>query len=204
MATVKATMIAAGNTVEADEAITALNLANDNVFIIGEPTLTPTAGELTALAAWVNGGGILLMFADSSNTGLPALNNIAAGIGSALSWSGDVSASPTLGGGNFATTGPPFNIVGSVLDASPGTGVHGGTVLANQYLNYQALGAGFIFAFADRSDHNVFNPTNGTVNGQLFLNIVGGAGAGTPAVPEPTTLVLTALGLGGIIRRRLR
>jgi len=202
MSIVRASVIAAGNTVEADEALTAGNLSNDNVLVIGEPTSTPTAGELAALQSWVSGGGILLLFADSGNSGLPALNNIASGIGSSLSWSGSVSSIPTLAGGNFASTGPPFNIVGQALGTSPGTTVLGGTLLATDYIRYQALGSGWVFGFSDRSDHNTFNPDNTTVNGQLFLNIVGGHA--TSAVPEPTTLVLTALGLGGIIRRRLR
>lgn len=200
MATLKATMIAAGNTVEADEAITAANLSNDNLFVIGEPTLTPTAGELTDLQAWVNGGGILLMLADSGNSGLPALNNISAGIGSSLAWGGSASSNTPLAGGVFATDGPPYNIVGQLLDITPGTTVAGGTSLNGDYLRYQQMGLGFVFGFADRSDHNTFAPTNANTNGQLFLNLAAG-GSGQP-VPEPSTLFLTGLGLASLIRRR--
>jgi hypothetical protein len=200
MATLKATMITAGHTVEADEAITGPNLSNDDLFVIGEPTSTPTIGELGDLQAWVTGGGILLMFADSGGTGLPALNNIAAGIGSSLAWGGSASSNPPLAGGNFATDGPPFNIVGQALDISPGTAVAGGTSLTGDYLRYQQVGLGFVFGFADRSDHNVFAPTNANTNGQLFLNLAAG-GSGQP-VPEPTTLSLTGLGLAYLIRKR--
>lgn len=201
MSTLKATMIAAGHTVEADEAITALNLSNDNLFIIGEPTSTPTAGELADLQAWVTGGGILLMFADSGNTGLPALNNIAAGIGSSLAWGGNASSNTPLAGGVFATDGPPYNIVGQMLDISPGTAVtSGGASLSGDYLRYEQVGLGFVFGFADRSDHDVFAPTNANTNGQLFLNLAAG-GSGQP-VPEPTTLSLTGLGLAYLIRKR--
>ena len=198
MATLKATMISAGHTVEADGAITAPNLSNDNLFVIGEPTSTPTIGELGDLQAWVNGGGILLLFADSADSGLPDLNNIAAGIGSSLTWGGGASSNTPLAGGNFATDGPPYNIVGQLLDFSPGTAVASGTSLSGDYLRYQQLGLGFVFGFADRSDHNVFAPTNANTNGQLFLNLAGPA----QPVPEPTTLSLTGLGLAYLIRKR--
>src|SRR5688572_5602936 len=131
MSTVRAAAIAAGHTVEADESLSAINLANNTHLVIGEPGVTPGAADLAALQSWVFGGGILMMFADSGASGLPALNNIAAGIGSALSWSGSISSTPTLAAGNFASEGPPYNSVGASLDTSPGTPViSGGNILA--------------------------------------------------------------------------
>lgn len=196
MSTVKASAIAAGHSVEADAALSAANLANDTHFVIGEPTVTPSASELADLASWLAGGGILMMFADSSNSGLPALNNIASGIGSALSWSGSISSGSTLASGNFATEGPPYNLVGQSLATTTGTPViSGGTPLAGNYIRYEQVGAGYVFAFADRSDHNFFTPNNTTVNGKLFLNILNGAGA--PSVPDAGS-AFSLLGLSAI------
>ena len=87
MSSLKGVMTAAGHTVEADEAITAANLANDDIFVMGEPT-TPTAGEIADLLSWLNGGGILLILADSAGTGEAGANATASGIGSVLSWGG--------------------------------------------------------------------------------------------------------------------
>jgi hypothetical protein len=201
MSIIKGIITAAGNTVEADEAITAGNLSNDQVFIMGEPVSTPTGSELTTLASWVNGGGILLLLADSGNTGLPALNNISSGIGASLVWGGS-SSNTALAGGNFASTGPPFNIVGQLLTDSPGTAVTGGTALAGNYLAYQQFGSGWIFGFADRTDHDVL-VSPGNTNAKLFLNIVGGTAS---SVPEPSTGLLLIGGLAGLLgfRRQTR
>lgn len=207
MSTLKATAIGAGHTVEADEAITAGNLANNTHFVFGEPTVSLTAGELSTLTTWVSGGGILLLLADSGNSGLPALNNIAAGIGSALNWNGSAGSSGLLAGGNFATTGGPFNIVGSSLSLSPGTAVvAGGIALAGDNLRVEQIGAGYVFGFSDRSDHNVFSPTNANVNGQLFLNILAGPGGNPPVPDSGSSAVLLALGLGllAFARNRVR
>ncbi|HSP70021.1 MAG TPA: PEP-CTERM sorting domain-containing protein [Bryobacteraceae bacterium] len=200
MSTLKGILTAAGNTVEADEAITVGNLSNDQLFVIGEPTSTPTAGELTTLASWVNGGGILLLLGDSGNSGLPGLNNISAGIGGSLTWSGS-SSGAALAGGVFASTGPPFNIVGQSLAETPGTAVGGGTALAGSLVQYQHLGSGWIFGFADRSDHNV-NVSSGNVNAQLYLNLAGGTPSSS--VPEPSTGLLLLGGLAGVLGAQRR
>lgn len=133
---------------------------------------------------------------------LAAPISILAGIGSSIVGGGS-PVNGALAGGIFATTGPPFNIVGSSLTTTPGTAVTGGTSLAGSYLHYQAIGSGFVFAFADRLDHNVFATSASNVNGQLFLNLANGAGEPEP-VPEPATLSLLGLGLfgAGVARRR--
>jgi len=106
--------------------------------------------------------------------------------------------------------GPPYNIVGQSLAVTPGTAISGGTVLAGDYIRYEAKGSGHIFAFGDRSDHNYFNPGTGNVHGQLFLNIVNYAGGQAPGpdgvIPEPATVSL----VGGAVlvllalRRKLK
>ena len=135
-----ATAIAAGHTIEADESISAVNLANDTHFVLGEPTVTPSGPQLADLSAWVQAGGILLMYADSGGSGLPALNNIASGIGSSLAWGGSISSGATFVGGNFATEGPPYNLVGQSLSTTPGTPVvSGGTALAGDYIRFEQI-----------------------------------------------------------------
>jgi len=195
-ATIKNTMMLAGHTVEANEAITAANLANNEMFIIGEGLFTPNAAELTDLANFVNAGGALLVFTNSNFTGGPAGNGILSGIGSGMSFtSAFVNAVGPLQAGNFATEGPPFNIVGQNLAVSPGNIVNGGTTLYGVGLHFEQIGSGFLYAFGDRYDHNVFGPNNANTNGQLFLNIAEGV---QQQAPEPTTLSVLVMGLAAL------
>lgn len=200
--TIRNTMIGAGHTVEADGAITAANLANDDVFVIGEASSTPGAGELADLGAFVTGGGVLLLLADSYGTGVPGANGILSGIGSSLSFNSNSASSGALAGGIFATDGPPYNIVGQSLNVTPGSTALGGTTLAGGYLHYEKLGNGYIFAFGDRIDHDVFAPTGANVNGQLFLNIAAYEGD-ICTIPAPAGLLLASIGMGlvGWLRR---
>ena len=205
MSTLKAAMIGAGNTVLADSAITAGNLAGDNVFVIGEALSSPTAAEGTALANFVNGGGILLVLFDSGCSGCVGGNAALADVGSTMSASGANPVVAPFPGGIFATTGPPFNLVGQTLDTSPGSAIAGGIDIAGTYVAYQHIGSGFVFAFADRSDHNTFSPDNTHTNGKLFLNIVGSAAV--VATPEPATGWLIGAGMGMLalgLRKRSR
>ena len=190
MSVLNASMIGAGHTVEADEAITAGNLANNDIFVVGEATGTPSGGELASLGAWVSAGGILLVLTDSGATGVPGGNGILSGILSGLSFGGSSPSVAAFPGGNFATTGGPFNLVGLLLGVTPGNEVLGGTPLAGDYIAYEALGGGHVFAFGDRSDHNFFGA--GSTNHNFFLNIADFAD-GPAAVPEPATLALLGL-----------
>ena len=199
--TINALMVANGNVVTADEAITAANLAVAQVAVIGEAAVIPTAAELTDLSNWVNAGGRLIVLADSGNSGLAGNNAIFAGVGTSMVEGGDPSLA-AFAAGNFATEGPPFNIVGQFLNTTPGTAITGGTMLAGTYVEFQQVGAGFVYGFADRSDHNFFDPSASNTNGQIFLNIVGGQAV----TPEPGTLVMFGsglVGLAGIFRRKL-
>ena len=203
---VAAMMTGAGHTIEPDGLITAAGLANDDLFVIGEGLQSPTAAEIADLANWVRGGGCLLVFTNSNFSGGDAGNDILTGIGSSMSFSSDsINAMGPFQGGNFATTGPPFNLVGQNMGVTPGNIVSGGTLLygtavpADSGVHVEQLGAGFVYAFGDRYDHDFFSPSAANNNGRLFLNIA------QHHVPEPSTLSLVALGLCGLFfhsRRR--
>jgi hypothetical protein len=204
MATLNSTLTTAGHTILPNGPISAATLAAMDVFVIGEASAAPTAPELSDLGTWVSGGGILLVLFDSSCSGCTGGNAVLSGLGTGMTASGSASGG-TLVGGNFATTGPPYNLVGQTLVTSPGTAISGGTSLAGSYLHYVGLGSGYVFAFGDRLDHNIFAPTSSNVNGRLFLNIVGGAGGSGGEIPEPSTMLLLAgglLALGWLGRRR--
>lgn len=204
MATLNSTLTSAGHTILPNGAISAASLAAMDVFVIGEASSAPSGVEMSDLSAWVSGGGILLVFFDSSCSGCTGGNAVLSGLGTGMSASGG-AAGTTLVGGNFASEGPPYNLVGQSLGSSPGTAISGGTSLAGSYVHYAMLGGGYVFAFGDRLDHEVFSPTASTVNGRLFLNIAGGAGGGGGGeIPEPTTTMLLAGGLAalGWLRRR--
>lgn len=205
MSTTKTTMTSRGHTVFADAAITAANLLNYDVFIIGQGTQNITGAEAATLGAWVSGGGRLVTLWDSGNSGNPFNNSIMTALGLALQGGpGAAGGSTAFVGGNFATAGGPFNIVGQSLSTSPGSAISGGSALASDWLRFQGLGSGFAFAFADRSDHNIFAPSAANDNGKLLINIVESS---TSVVPEPSTYLLVASGLAGLLlvaRRRNR
>ena len=188
MSILRAALIAAGHTIRPDAAISSAELAADNIFVIGEAASTPNSTEMAALSAFVNGGGILLVLTDSGASGVAGANAIFAAIGSALLFSGtSPSASPFPA--DIFTNGPPFNIVGQTLTTSPGNEISGGTTLAGSFIHYQQIGAGYVFGFGDRSDHNFAVPDSTTANGRLFLNIAAAAGqAQVPASEIVPTL----------------
>lgn len=194
MATMRNTAIGAGHTVEADSAMTPGNLANDTHYVLGEPAV-PSGAEITALNNWVRGGGILMLLVDSGDSGGAGARAVLGGIGSSITINAQgAPVNGPLQPGIFASEGPPYNIVGQTLAVTPGTEAAGGNMLAGTYVRWERLGSGYVFAFADRLDHNFFNPTPGNVNGKLFLNIL--------QAPEPGSLAL--LGLGSLLAMRRR
>lgn len=207
--TINSLMTGTGNTVEANSALTAANLAGDQVYIIGEGTRTLTATETADLLAWVQGGGRLLVFTDSSFTGGASANSILSSLGSTLFVnSAFTNAVGPAQAGNFATEGGPYNIVGQYLTVSPGNlvTVGGGTMLYPDELGVQQIGQGFVYAFGDRWDHNFAAPSAANTNGELFLNIVNGSPP-SAVVPLPAAIwsgaaLLGALGLGRARRRK--
>ncbi|MBE3070570.1 MAG: PEP-CTERM sorting domain-containing protein, partial [Planctomycetes bacterium] len=205
---IKSLMTASGHIVEADEAMTADALADNQMWLIGAAASVPGDAEMTALSTWVHAGGTLLVLADGGGTGVASGNTILPGIGSHMVFSVTNESEETapLAGGIFATEGPP-SIVGQNLLTSPSAAVSGGTVLAGSasrsYIEYEALGFGYVFAFGDRSDHDA-KLTSGDVNGKLFLNLAAGSRG---IIPEPLTALGLMAGIGGLagyLRRRRR
>lgn len=204
------TLEARSHTVEADGALTAANLADDTVFVIGEATRTTTAQETTDLLNWVLGGGRLLLTVDSgglSGSGVAAGNAILAALGSALSFGPNDAVNGPLQAGNFLTESGPFDIVGGTLQTTRGTQVLGGTSLADTYVAFEAMGAGFIYAFGDHLQNNLFPNTATAANGQMHINLVEGQAQpqeSRPDIPAPATLALVGMRLAGLgfLRRR--
>jgi hypothetical protein len=182
MSNLKSILEAEGNIVLPDSEITPANLAVCGTYVIGEAANTPTAQEIADLSAFVTSGKLLLIFTNSHCTGCVGANAILSGIGSTISVSTSFREPvPTILGGIFASEGPPYNIVGQAILTSPGNLLAGGTQIVDQFINWEMLGQGYVFVFADRIDHN-FLVQPGSSNAHMFLNI---ANHGTQPAPVP-------------------
>ena len=204
MTKIKGAMLAAGNRVESDGAITDAALKSSSVYVIGEPTATPTAAELASLREFVKNGGLVLLFGDTG-IDLPTYNNLLTGIGSTISFiPTTIGTTSALVDGQF--TQNPSKISGNTLSVTSGNGMTGGTLIDNNYVRYEPIGAGYVFVFGDRIDHNdVISDTNT----KLLLNVVSIAAEQVFPIPaiSPAGLLLLALLLAGagaapLLRRR--
>jgi hypothetical protein len=220
-----------GTTFDFTNTLTSSFFSGVNVAIFGVATsdgsaITPlTASEQTALLNFVLGGGTALIFADNSefNANAPAAN------ASLLSPFG-VSVTGTLTGVVNApilnSTGPltsPY-AVSQFATNYPGyfSNTGGGTVLADLNDNpaepaivrfapgQLGTGSGAVVFFSD-SDAMVAGDSLTSTNLNLILNAFAMTQTADPeistdsVVPEPSTLPLVGLALGGlaVIRRRL-
>jgi hypothetical protein len=163
----------AGFVIRPDEAISARALRECRVFVIGEPRQAPTEAEMADLKAWVQGGGRLLLLADSGFSGGAANNAILAALGSSLKFTMSDCSNAPLRPGNLASEGPPHALVGLTMKVTPGAEAVGGAELAGTYLRFEKVGRGFVYCFGDRLDHDSNIQANDpeTVNLRVFLNI---------------------------------
>jgi hypothetical protein len=182
--------------VEAPGAIDAAGLAHLDAMVIGEPKRAPSGDEAAALAAFVRGGGVLILLGDTGGTG--ELNGILGSIGSALSFSGNPPANAALSPGAPATDGPPYALAGQSLAVSTGLAVTGGLALAGTYARYERLDAGIVYAFGDRVDHNSLAADAGSVNSRLFVNALAPTLAAVPT-PVPGLSPFAVVLLGGAV-----
>ena len=198
MTKIKTAMQDAGYRVDGDGAINIAALRVSGVYVIGEPAATPTAAELAMLQQFVRDGGMILVFGDTG-INLPTYNNLLAGIGSTIAFAiptiGTTSALPV---GQF--TQSPWNISGRTLTVTSGNSTTGGTLIDNNYVRFQQIGAGYVVVFGDRIDHDeVISDTNT----KLLLNIVSfaiGPPVQIPAVPAMGLVLMSWLlaGLGAV------
>jgi hypothetical protein len=200
MTKIKVAIQNAGHRVEADGVISDYMLQNCGVYLIGEPTATPSAAELALLRQFVIGGGMIFIFGDTG-IDLPTYNNLLVGIGSGISFMpATIATTSALPAGQF--TQHPWNISGSTLSVTGGNATSGGTLVDNNYVRYDKLGAGYVVVFGDRIDHDdVISDTNT----KLLLNIVNLAIEPLVQVPavSPMVLVLASLLLAGLGAVRL-
>jgi hypothetical protein len=204
MTNIKTAMQNAGHRVDGDGAITGAALKLSSAFLIGEPIATPTTVELTLLRQFAQDGGMILVFGDTG-IDLPTYNNLLAGVGSTIAFTTTtIGTTSVLPNGQF--TQSPWRISGSSLSVTSGNGTTGGTLIDNNYVRYEQIGAGYIVVFGDRIDHNdVISDTNT----KLLLNLVSVAIEPPLQIPAASyiglalvSLLLAALGAAHLARRR--
>ena len=187
----------AGHTIEADGALTAANLFNDDMFVLAEAARALTTTEISDLLNWISSGGILWMSVDSgSNSSFS--NTILSALGSTLSLSGMASNSGPLAAGNFATNNV-YNIEGQSINWSLGYTIDlgaNGTFLSANMLAFEQIGNGFLYLSGDRFEHDALGATANNPNGQIFLNLAQRQRTIT-SVPAPATAALLLIGLLG-------
>ena len=201
--------------------INAALLANFDVFFIGYfPTATFTAGELTALQTWVNGGGALVATCDDASHAdvcsafghTPTTSATSPVVPTALGATGPVFAGPfgaapsitmQFTEGYFPTVGSA-SIIGQDSAVAPHA-----TVLQ------QTLGSGRALFLSDVDMISDFSLSAGAAitnnNDRFFGNLFAFAGSGAappaPVLPvpiDPRLLVLIAVLLAALGWRRLR
>ena len=203
MTTIKAAMQAAGHQVRPDAPITDATLRMA-VLVIGEPVAAPTLSEFDTLRDFLAAGGMILLFGDTG-IDLNTYNTLLTGIGSTIQFTPTtIGTSSALGAGPF--TDGPSSIVGASLSVTSGNGTSGGTLIDNNYVRYERIGAGYLVVFGDRIDHDDFITATNTT---LLLNIVSFARdpfapipAVSPALVAALSLLLGAFAVVRIARRR--
>jgi len=212
-----AATLGAGVTVESPETITSANLANDQFFIVKNPTASLTGAEATALMNWVNSGGILLVFAESASQ-TDAANNVLSSVHSGVSYTNNYTGSNYFQiSGNFNGTDVTAGLSGP-MGMYTGLTLNGGKSLVNPgaanwnmdaTLRTEGINLGKVYVFGSALDAN-YNQA-GWSNTQFFLallsqnaGISGGGFTSLDTAPEPATFAFAGLGLAGLIYAKKR
>jgi len=205
--------------VESGEAITAANLANNNFFILRNPSAPLSTSEVSALVSWVQSGGVLMLFAEQASV-VDNANSLLTSLGSKISVTSNttgsawVQASGSLNGADVTA-----GMGAASMSFYNGMALSGGTAMANagsplwnlaNLFRVDNVQLGKVYVFGSPLDAN-YN-SSGFSNTQFFLALlaqsttpIGGLG-GLPdaTAPEPATFAFGGLALAAIfvIRRR--
>jgi hypothetical protein len=205
--------------------ISTQTLNQSGFLVVSDATRSLGANESQALVNWVQGGGILLLFATPSGTGTSttAGNEILSALNSASSGSPNINFNgATYGAGYYGGASGPLNgtdpavvgINGQNLAWYQANGISGGTALSTGFGgnydlgNYLRVGnfvSGKVYVFGEQfgANWNVSGFQNGS-NLQFFLNLLaqetrypGSFGPEDPFAenPEPASIALTGIGL---------
>jgi hypothetical protein len=225
------------HTVTSGQAITQQNLSRDNYFVVSNSAATLSGAEITTLTSWVRAGGILLLFAAGDNRQVATANAVLDSLGTGISGSDisvDASArtaSSTVftGGGLWGTdraVSGPRNLSYSSLSWYQANSIGGGNSLAmnigsdhnlSTALRFDKFALGKVYVFGDRFDSNSLMSGGGS-NLHFFLNLLSQqntlaqfngptSSLNDTSTPEPSSLLLTAVGIVLVVlwrRRRWR
>jgi hypothetical protein len=192
------------------------SVAGAQFVIISEPGFASnlTAGQLTALDNYVDAGGHLLINSEYITYCCVAeTNTILTSLGSSI-----VNASTSSVTNYHDTTdivSNPFTAGVSDVNYGDTSSLSGGTALVygdpatdlgQEFIAYQAIGAGYVFVIADSDTADNINSTSTNNNGTLYCDFGGltSCSASTSTAPEPASLLLAGAGLIDVAALKLR
>jgi hypothetical protein len=212
----RAALLGRGHTVlPGISTLSAANLAGVNVFFWGTTSRVSTGAELAALADFIEGGGCLIIEANSLSSEQDSANAALNALGLGNPYTGVTGGVNSATGGLFSAAnvstlvGPLGDLRGLdfgtsiVAELNPAGGTAVGSVGSLvSWVQFQ-VGAGGVLAVGDPYGFGLFydgflgNPNNANA----YLNFIEGK---QQNIPEPTTLALCGLMGAGLVGYRLR
>jgi len=185
-------------------------LAGTKLLWSVQPANTYTASELTAMSAFLSGGGRIAFMGEHGFYAPAEDNRITAAI---ASLGGHISINLDAPDGGFHDA---TRVNGQILTHSLTTGVDTynyacfaslnisgaaqalmvGTDHSQIMMAYENVGAGSIFLITDQNVWDNVSQVGSNDNHRMFENLLEGNTNNNNAVPEPATVVLLGLGLG--------